>query len=285
VLTAHGCRLLTEFSRSPTRDLLVERFLAGVPAEKIAAAHPLKPRRQAVLDCLQDGHLPEVAYGYARQLFAEYRRHCELEVRQAQLILGEFPSIKNAVLFATTVPGTTPDLLVRLVAECGANFTERYATAERFCSALGTAPRSEVSGGKLLKISDTHGNARMLTALANHDKPYLMHLKGGRPLADWLANYRARARYSKTLLALCHHVTPAWWHCTKLQVAYHEYKAFGKQRPTHLTVDTVVGEVNTTTGEILDSAPFATLSDTLAAFQPQAYAEPVAAWHDRHAGD
>ncbi len=285
VLTAHGCRLMSEFGRTLTRERLIQLFLDHTPTEQIGAAHPLANRRQAVSDCLQDVHMPEFAYSYARHLFAEYRRHCEIEVKQAHVILNEFEPLKNAVLFAATVPGSTPELLIRLVAECGTNFTERYSTADRFCSALGTAPRSEVSGGKLPKISDTHGNARMITALAAHYKAYLMHIKGAGPLAEWLTNYRARASYSKTLLALCHHVTPAWWHCTKLQVPYDEYTAFGQQRPHHQMVDAVVGTVDTETGEILDDAPIAVGVPSIVAFMRQAQADLSPMWHYQHNGD
>ncbi len=65
-------------------------------------------------------------------------------------------------------------------------------------------------------------------------------------------------------------------------MAYDEYKAFGQQRPTHLTVDTVRGEVNLTTGEILDEPPF---PDALALLGSGAYTDPAAAWHYRHEGD
>jgi hypothetical protein len=285
LLTMHGCRLMTEFGRSATRDLLVRLFLEGKTAGQIAAAHPLKDRRAAVLDCVNGVTLPPHARTYATWLFGEYQHACEQETKQAKVILAQFDVVKDATLWAATVPGTTPELLIRLVAECGPNFTDRYATCDRFCNALGVAPRSEVSGGKLLKVSDAHGNVRMITALTTHYKAYMLHVKGTGPLAEWLADYRARTTFSKTLLALCHKVAAGWWQCTRLKTPYDEYKAFGRQRPAHPVVETVSGLVDTATGEILDDTPIAVHVPYVSEFMALAQAGLDAQWRYRHEGD
>jgi transposase len=287
-LVSNGCRLWQVVSRGSLRDTLVRLFLEGKSPEQIAGAHPKPKFRSAILEATTGASLTQAGRAYALWLFQQYLKDCDDERNQLQIILGQFDQVKSYVLWAASVPGTMPELLVRLVAECGGNFTERYMSAERFCAALGTAPRSEVSAGKVLKVADTHGNARMVTALTAHYKAYMVHMKGTGPLSEWLAGYRARTSYSRTLLALCHKITEAWWHCTKLKQCYDEYKAFGVPRPAIVPAPTRVRTVDVNTGEILDEdTPLPLDEPDLHAFRPAAQrhsgmAEP---WHYTHDGD
>ena len=287
-LVSNGCRLGQVVGRGALRDTLIRLFLEGKSPEQIARAHPRQKFRPAILEATTGACLTKAGREYALWLFQQYLKDCDDERNQLQLILGQFDQVKSYVLWAASVPGTTPELLIRLVAECGGNFTERYTSAERFCAALGTAPRSEVSGGKLVKIADTHGNARMVTALTAHYKAYMVHMKGTSPLNEWLAGYRARASYSRTLLALCHKITEAWWTCTKLKQSYDEYKAFGVQRPAIVPVLTRVRTVNAKTGEILDEdTPLAPDMPDIHGFMQTAQAHSVMSelWHYTHDGD
>jgi hypothetical protein len=286
LLIANGCRLTNVISRGHLRDTFIQLFLEGKSPQHIAQAHPLKARRVSILSAVEGASLSSAARDYALWLFAQYRGYCEDECKQLKVILGAFDDIKSHVLYAASVPGSTPELLIRLVAECGPNFTERYASAERFCNALGVAPRSEVSGGKLLKVSDTHGNARMVTAMTQHYKAYMIHLKDRGPFSTWLANYRARSSYSKTLLALCHRVAEGWWDCTALKRSYDEYIAFGVKRPDIQVVNTVVGAVNTVTGEVLDETmPLSVDVPAIALWMAQAQSHTPEGWRYRHEGD
>jgi transposase len=288
-LVSNGCRLCQVVGRrGDLRDTLIRLFLEGKSPEQIASAHPKPKFRPAILEATTGASLTQAGRDYALWLFQQYLKDCEDERHQLQVILGQFDLVKSYVFWAASVPGTTPELLIRLVAECGGNFTERYMSAERFCSALGTAPRSEVSGGKLLKVADTHGNARMVTALTAHYKAYMVHMKGTGPLNEWLAGYRARTSYSRTLLALSHKITEAWWHCTKLKRSYDEYKAFGVPRPALMPLPTRVGTVNADTGEIFDEGtPLALDVPDIHDFMQAAQTHSAMSerWHYTHDGD
>lgn len=93
---------------------------------------------------------------------------------------------------------------------------------------------------------------------------------------------------AKTLLALCHKITEAWWHCTKLKQSYDEYKAFGVPRPTIVQAPSRVRTVNANTGEILDEdIPLALNVPNIHDFMQAAQTHSVMSepWHYSHDGD
>ena len=104
----------------------------------------------------------------------------------------------------------------------------------------GRHPQSEVSGGKLLKVSDGHGNRRMLTALVNSVKAAVLHK--GDPLRDYYKSLRQDMGHSKALLATAHVVAEAWYNCTELQVVWNPVLALSHRTdmPVYITAE---GEV------------------------------------------
>lgn len=75
----------------------------------------------------------------------------------------------------TTVPGVTVMMSLRIIAELGANFHQRYYSAEAFTKAIGVVPANEVSGGKLLKRKSTHGNSRVKSHLLSAAQAFAIH--------------------------------------------------------------------------------------------------------------
>jgi hypothetical protein len=126
----------------------------------------------------------------------------------------------------------------------------------------------------------------MITAMTQHYKAYMLHMKGGGPFSDWLAGYRARSSYSKTLLALCHRVAEGWWNCTHRKQSYDEYVAFGVQRPAMQIVGAPAGQVNAVTGEILDEdTPLSVDVPAIALWMARAQSQTPEGWRYRHDGD
>jgi len=119
VLTIHGCRLMTEFSRSATRDALVQIVLEGKTPSQIAAVHPLKERRAAVLNCVEGVTMPRHAIAYATWLFSEYRHACDQEIKQAKVILAQFDLVKDATLWRPRCRAPRPNCH-SLGSRCGA---------------------------------------------------------------------------------------------------------------------------------------------------------------------
>jgi transposase len=220
VLVQCGCSLMAVVSGATRLKMLSAIAKGQLPAE-IAALHPHRNRRPIVQAALPEAFpagVPEyVAMAVASLEVLERRREDAL-TRLDQYRQANHAWLDDATRWLRTVPFTTDLLALRCVAEMGPDLTRRYPTAERFCSALGVAPQSEVSGGKLLKVADSHGNRRMLTALVNSVKAAVLHK--GDPLRDYCRSLRGRMGHSKALLATAHVVAEAWYNCTKLQVAW-----------------------------------------------------------------
>jgi hypothetical protein len=80
----------------------------------------------------------------------------------------------------TSVAGVTSMLTLRIFAELGANYHQRYCTAEAFSKSIGVMPANGVSRGKLEKSRSSLGNARVK----------FHYLSTSRSLFVWLATAR-----------------------------------------------------------------------------------------------
>jgi transposase len=222
---------------------MLAAIASGMPPAEIAALHPRKSRRPIVEACLPESFpagVPEYVAQAVGALEALERRRSDAIARLQAYTHANQAWLDDATRWLRTVPFTTDLLALRCVAEMGADFTQRYPSAERFCSALGVAPQSEVSGGKLLKVADSHGNRRMLTALVNTVKAAIMH--EGDPLRDYYRSLRGRMGHSKALLATAHVVAEGWYNCTRLQVPWNAASALSRRKdmPVYVSAE---GEV------------------------------------------
>ena len=95
-------------------------------------------------------------------------------------------------------------LVMRIIAELGANYHQRYCSAQAFAKGIGGVPANEVSGGKLLKRRASHGNARVKFLLLCSAKAYAIHGHGY--LHTWYDGYRQRTNYKKAISDLARRV-------------------------------------------------------------------------------
>ena len=238
-LTMAGCPIMKSVT-GKARIEIVRRL--GMPPMEAVAVHPQKKRHGTLAALIPP--LPDYILAY-RDALVEHIDLAELQMAQARETLereAEKPEVISAMCWMLTVPWTDTWLALRVLAEMGSNFTERYSTASRFCSAIGSAPSSEVSGGKLLKVTATYGRVRLLTAHVMVLKGAVMHLSPG-PLQLWYSMYRGRSGYSKALLALAHLFGEGWWQCTKKQIPWDEFMACGGRVKGYRDVDTETGEI------------------------------------------
>jgi hypothetical protein len=107
------------------------------------------------------------------------------------------------------VPFVTKMLAMRIIAEMGANYRQRYCSAEAFAKGIGVVPSNEVSGGKLLKRKASHDNARVKFHLLSSTKVFAIHGHG--PLHAWSETYRARSSYMKSISTTARRISEALW--------------------------------------------------------------------------
>ena len=96
--------------------------------------------------------LPVYVYSYLDEVMHDIRLlNQRIETGESEL-LNKIPScgLTSQVELMCTVPGVAKMLALRIIAEMGANYHQRYFSAEAFAKAIGVVPSNEVSGGKLL---------------------------------------------------------------------------------------------------------------------------------------
>ncbi len=131
------------------------------------------------------------------------RRRAEDHIAQFQL--------EAQIAWMTTAPAVTPLLALRIIAETGADFYDRYHSAEAFCKACGLAPSNKVSGGKLLKSKKGQGNQYVKQHFVNAVKGWRISGKA-HPLTGWAVQYQQRAGYKRTNTALAHKIAKSLWY-------------------------------------------------------------------------
>jgi Transposase IS116/IS110/IS902 family len=154
-----------------------------------------------------------------------------------------------------TVPGVSKMLALRIIAEMGANYHQRYYSAEAFAKGIGVVPSNEVSAGKLLKRRASHGNKRAKFHLLQSAKSWAIHGRG--PLHDWYKMYRSRTTYMKAISALARRIAEArWW----VLVRNEPYRYWSGEHAQTASEVAELGDllVSPTTGEVLQ-----TLASTL----------------------
>ena len=113
-------------------------------------------------------------------------------------------------------------LALRIISEMGANYHQRYYSAEAFAKGIGVVPSNEVSGGKLLKRKASHGNKRVKFHLLSAAKVFAIHGKG--PLYVWYRAYRGRVFYMKAISALARRIAEVLWWVMVLNEPYQHWK-------------------------------------------------------------
>ena len=226
---------------SPLRLALLRAW--GTPA---AGRHCHRIRtdqkRQAVRQMLAIPLTPPVA-AYRQHALATIDALQPILQAQADWIDAEThqPSVAPTVDLITTVPCTSRLLALRCLAQFGLNLTQRYPTSAKFCAAAGTAPRQEITGGRVTKRTPQ----RPANPFAHHLAQHLwVHYNRLPPAWDrWLHQYQTRANpsFRKRLLALSHLVAESWYNVLKLQQPYDIYAAMKNKVEFYL--DETTGDI------------------------------------------
>jgi len=212
ILTGYGFtvfRLVT--LNTPAGLNILQGIIDRRTPEEIAALHRNRNKRPEIVKCAEVP-LPDYILPYLEEVLGDVTMLND-RIKQAEFEILDKISLSNLekqVDLMTTVPGVTSMLALRIIAELGSNYHQRYCTAEAFSKAIGVVPANEVSGGKLLKRRSSHGNARVKFHLLSASKAFAIHGKG--PLKAWFDQYRSRVHYYKATSALARRIAEGlWW--------------------------------------------------------------------------
>jgi hypothetical protein len=133
--TATGLRILQAImdQRSPT---------------EIAALHRNRAKRAEIEKCASV-ELPDYLRVYLSEVLRDVRNlNQRIQQAEATLLVNIEPcGLSHQVELMCTVPVVTRMLALRMIAEMGANYHQRYYSAAAFSKGIGVVPSSEVSGG------------------------------------------------------------------------------------------------------------------------------------------
>jgi len=262
VLTAHGFTVFRLVAiNSPAGRLILQAVIDRRSPAEMAALHRNKAKR-AEIEKSAGVELPDYVRRYLREVLDDvHTLNQRIEAGEADL-LGMIATcgLSEQVDLMCTVPGVTKMLALRIIAEMGANYHQRYFSAEAFTKGIGVVPGNEVSGGKLLKRRSSHGNKRVKFHLLSASKAFAIHGKG--PLREWFDTYRSRTNYMKATSALARRMAEALWWVMVRNEAYRHWKG---ERPRDGAEVVQIGGhlVSTSTGEVLDQDKPVSVPDEL----------------------
>lgn len=252
-LTGYG---FTVFRLVPVNSATGFRILQAIldqrSATEIAALHRRQAKRAEIEKCASVA-LPAYLHAYLQEVLQDVRElNQRISHAEAQLLEKIVScNLEEQVALMCTVPGVTQMLALRIIAEMGANYHQRYFSCEAFAKGIGVVPSNEVSGGKLLKRRASHGNQRVKFHLLSACKAHVIHGKG--PLRSWFDAYRARSNYMKAISAMSRRIAEAlWW----VMVHNEPYRYWQGEAPRTGSEVIPLGDqwVDTETGEVLSSS-------------------------------
>ena len=236
---------------SPAGFKIIQGILDGLSPAQIASFHRNRAKRPEIEKCAAV-ELPGYMRVYLKVVLTDINSLNRRIQEGEAAILGKSETFEltDQISLMCTVPGITKMLALRIIAEMGENYYQRYYSAEAFAKAIGIVPSNEVSGGKLLKRRASHGNKRLKFHLLFAAKAFAIH--GSGPLRAWFDAYRSRSNYMKATSALSRRIAEAvWWVMVRNQ-PYQFWKGEVAQEGSEVTQ---VGKlfVNPETGEIIDT--------------------------------
>lgn len=232
-LTAAGCTIFRLIKlATPSGLVIAENIAKGLPPTEILAKwRPKTPgKKEAALASL--AIVPEYVRNWlTEQVFEVRRLSAKIDAQEAYaLTLIERFGLSIQVAMMCTAPAVSPLVALRIIAEMGQNYWQRYHSADAFAKAVGVVPSNEVSGGKLLKRKSTHGNIYVKRHLLNSVKSWVIR-PGDHELKQFYINYRRRATYGKAVSAIARRIIEAlWWMGTKGDV-YRDKKSIHNNTP------------------------------------------------------
>ena len=115
------------------------------------------------------------------------------------------------IAWMTTTPGVNWLVALRLIGEMGSNFWQRYPTSRAWCKALGVAPNTLVSAGKVLKTAKAMGNYHAKKHLLLQMRNWLLR-NHEHPLKQWQVQYKTKAGFRKSVSACCNKAMTSLYH-------------------------------------------------------------------------
>ena len=174
LFTEYGCTIYRLIKMNSVSGLLIAEAIAftELDSRQIILQHwkGAKSKRAALIAALGTIHeLPDyvrVEIGQGLEEIEYRNRLIEMREQRAYSHIGKF-HLGSQIHWMTSAPAVNDMLALRIIAESGADFWERYYSAEAFAKALGVAPSTKTSGGKLLKAKRSYGNTHVKRHMLN----------------------------------------------------------------------------------------------------------------------
>ena len=222
LFTEYGCTIYRLIKMNSVSGLLIAEAIAftELDSRQIILQHwkGAKSKRAALIAALGTIHeLPDyvrVEIGQGLEEIEYRNRLIEMREQRAYSHIGKF-HLGSQIHWMTSAPAVNDMLALRIIAESGADFWERYYSAEAFAKALGVAPSTKTSGGKLLKAKRSYGNTHVKRHMLNTVKGWLMTTAVTHPLKQRNLQYRERAGFNRSVSATANKIAQALWYMGK----------------------------------------------------------------------
>ena len=222
LLTEYGCTVYRLIKMNSVSGLLIAEAIAFTEMDSTQIIRQnwkgAKSKQAALITAL--GSIQELA-DYVRveigQALEEIHFRNQLIAMREQRAYGHIGKfhLGYQIHWMSSAPAVNELLALRIIAESGANFWERYYSAEAFAKALGVAPATKISGGKLLKAKRSYGNVHVKRHMLNAVKAWLMTTSIAHPLKRRNLQYRERAGFNRSVSATANKIAQALWHMGK----------------------------------------------------------------------
>lgn len=219
LLTEYGCTIYRLIKMNSVSGLLIADAIAHTRLDGAEIIRDnwkgAKNKRVALIAALGSIHeLPdyvrvELAQGLEEVLFRN--RLIERREERAYVHIVKY-DLGSQIHWMSSAPAVNDMLALRIIAESGANFWERYYSAEAFAKSLGVAPATKISGGKLLKAQRSYGNKHVKRHMLNAVKAWLMTTSIEHPLKQRNLQYRERAGFNRSVSATANKIAQALWY-------------------------------------------------------------------------
>jgi transposase len=212
ILTGYGFTVFRLVPiNSATGHNILRAIIAGRSPTEIAALHRTRKKRAEIEKCASV-QLPDYLKVYLQEVLDDVEHlNKNIKTGEAAILVkvSDF-GLTEQVELMCSVPGVTRMLAMRIIAEMGANYHQRYYSASAFARGIGVVPSNEVSGGKLLKRRASHGNARVKFHILSAAKAFAIHGRG--PIYSWYQGLRKRSNYMKAISAMARRLAEGlWW--------------------------------------------------------------------------
>ena len=125
----------------------MQAVIDGRNPSEIAALHRNKAKRAEIEKCASV-EIPNYLQVYLQEVLVDVRSLNQRIIAMETSLLAKIETfnLHQQIDLMCTVPGVSKMLALRVISEMGANYHQRYFTAEAFSKAIRVVPSNEVSG-------------------------------------------------------------------------------------------------------------------------------------------